>query len=193
MTAWREANSPGDTTTGSLQTNEQRDLPEELSVIMAVLTGGSLGEKTCMMMDREIMQPKKDGYERGFPLPPQRWLITAEVRRSMGAEGGRDGQSWGRMDEGEGRASWLEEGRRQMESGVMVALRVTGTERGRKEGVRWVRDGPRCGEGVLERWIDGWRGSSSNYRPCCVVEEMEELLFQHRHSALTQQNEKFSH
>lgn len=61
---------------------------------MAVLTVRSLGgEKMHMMMDQEIMWPKKDGYERGSPLPPQRWLITAEVRGSVDAEGGRDGQS----------------------------------------------------------------------------------------------------
>ncbi len=70
MTAWREANSPGDTTTGSLQTNELRFLSEELSIIMAVLTGGSLGEKTHTMMNWEIIRPKKKkgGYKRGFPL-----------------------------------------------------------------------------------------------------------------------------
>ncbi len=45
MTAWGEPNSPRYTTTGSLQTNEQRYLPEELSVIMAALTGRSLGKK----------------------------------------------------------------------------------------------------------------------------------------------------
>lgn len=52
---------------------------------------------------------------------------------------------------------------------------------------------PDVGKGVLERWIDGLRGRSSNYRPCCAVGEMEEPLFQHCHSALTQQNEIFSH
>lgn len=46
LTAERELNSPGNTTTGSLQTNEQCSLPEELSIIMAVLTGKSLGKKT---------------------------------------------------------------------------------------------------------------------------------------------------
>ena len=44
MTAWLEQDPPGDTTTGSLQTNERLYLPEELSVITAVLTGRSLGE-----------------------------------------------------------------------------------------------------------------------------------------------------
>ncbi len=104
-----------------------------------------MGKKTHMMMDWEIMQPKKDGYERGLSLPPQRWLITAEVRGSMGTEGGRDGQSCGRMDGGEGRASSIEEGKRQMERGVMAALRVAGTQLGRK----MAREG---GSQVSEGW-----------------------------------------
>jgi len=37
------------------------------------------------------------------------------------------------------------------------------------------------------------KGRSGNYRPCCAVGEVEKLLLQHCHSALTQQNEIFSH
>lgn len=93
MTAWLELNPPGDTTTGSLQTNERRYLPEELSVIMVILTGKSLGEKIQHDDGLGNNAAKKDGYERGFLLPQQRWLITEEVRGSMGTEGCRDGQS----------------------------------------------------------------------------------------------------
>lgn len=58
---------------------------------MAVLTGRSLGKKNTHDDGfGNNAAKKKAGYERGFP---QRWLITAEVRGSMGTEGGRDGQS----------------------------------------------------------------------------------------------------
>ena len=72
---------------------------------MAVLTGRSLmgGGGKHVMMDWEITRPKENDNERGSPLPPQRWLITEEVRGSKGTEGGRDGQSCGGMDGGEGK------------------------------------------------------------------------------------------
>lgn len=46
---------------------------------------------THTVMDWETMQPpplrpKKHGYEWGFPLALQRWLITEEVRGSLGTE-----------------------------------------------------------------------------------------------------------
>lgn len=98
VTAWREPNSPGDTTTGSLQINERLYLPEKLSVIMAVLTGRSLGEKKCMMMDWEIMQPKKkDGHERGFPKVPHYCIKS----------GGERAQREEEMDKVE--LEWMEE------------------------------------------------------------------------------------
>lgn len=149
------------------------------------------GEKTHMMMDWEITRPKENGNERGSPLHPQRWLITGEVRGSAGTEGGRDGQSWGRRDGGEGK--WREETDGAEGDGRAESSRRTPREEdgeGRRESGEWGMD-PDVGR--MDGWRDGWRGRNSNYRPCFAVGEMEELLFQHCHSALTQQNEIFSH
>lgn len=98
-----------------------------------------MGKKTHMMMDWEIMRPEKDGYEKGFALPPQRRLINAEVRESMGTEGGRDGQSRGRVEAREGRGLHQGGRRKQMESRHGSTESGGHSETGRwrgKEGVR---------------------------------------------------------
>lgn len=94
---------------------------------MAILTCRSLGGEKKHTHDDGLGNnvAQKNGYERGFPPPPQRWLITAEVRRSMGTKGRRMAD---KVEDGG-------EGRRQMEmAGVMEALRVAGAQQ--KEG-RW--------------------------------------------------------
>lgn len=79
--------------------------------------------------------------------------------------------------------------------GVMAGLRVADPQRGEVGDPGESGMDPHGERECRRRWMDGWmKGeSSSNYRPCCAVAEMEEPLFQFCHSALTQQNEIFSH
>lgn len=159
MTAWWEPNSPGDTTTGSLQTNEQRYLPEELSVIMAALTGRSLGKKNT----------HDDGLGNNA-AQKKRWLwkglstASTEVAHYRGSQ--REHGHWGRQRWTKLRKNGWRRGQSELkggreetdgaggdgrsESGRHTAREEDGE--GRRASGEWGM-GPDVGR---ECWKDGW-------------------------------------
>lgn len=140
--------------------------------------GGHLGKKHAWWWIGNNAAKKKRWLWKGLST------ASTEVAHYQGSqtEHGHSGrQKWSELRKNVWRIRerWLsEEGTRQMEWGWWQRWEWQAHSKGGRwqgnEGVRWVWDGPRCREGVLERWIDGWRGRSSNYRPCAVG-KMEEL------------------
>lgn len=155
MTAWWEPNSPGDTTTGSLQTNERHYLPEELSVIMAVLTGRSLGVKK-----KQKKHTDDDGL--GNNVARKRWLwkglSTASIEEahycgSQGKYGHWGRQQWTKLRKNgwRRREKELNQGMEETDGVGRDGSTESGRHAARQEGVRWEM-GP---DVRRECWKDG--------------------------------------